>query len=86
MKTKAITYLFLLRPISENACDDTLCIEVWDFDPAETVGEKFGKIFDVKGVKGIRRFVKEIAVTATTGQHNNEFIGKAQIPLSVRHL
>ncbi|KRT83052.1 C2 domain containing protein, partial [Oryctes borbonicus] len=69
-------------PISENADNDTLCIEVWDFDPAETVGEKFGKFLDVKGVKGIRRLVKEIAVTATTGQHNNELIGKAQVPLS----
>lgn len=56
---------------------------MWDFDPAETVGEKFGKFLDVKGVKGIRRLVKEIAVTATTGHHNNELIGKAQIPLSV---
>ncbi|KAK9693959.1 C2 domain [Popillia japonica] len=69
-------------PIDENAADDTLHIEVWDFDPAETVGEKFGKFVNVKGVKGIRRLVKEIAVTATTGQHNNELIGRAQIPLS----
>lgn len=64
--------------------DDTLCIEVWDFDPAETVGEKFGKILDVKGVKGIRKLFKEIAITATTGQHENELIGIAKIPLKVR--
>ncbi|XP_022905569.2 protein unc-13 homolog 4B isoform X2 [Onthophagus taurus] len=69
-------------PVPENPSDDTLCLEVWDFDPAETVGEKFGKFFDVKGVRGMRRLVKEIAVTATSGQHRNELIGRAQIPLS----
>lgn len=46
--------------------------------------EKLGKIFEVKGVKGMRKLVKEIAVTATTGQHENELIGKANIPLNVR--
>ncbi|RZC32407.1 unc-13 -like, partial [Asbolus verrucosus] len=69
-------------PISENRNDDTLCIEVWDFDPAESVKEKFGKFFDVKGVKGMRKLVKEIAIAAATGQHENELIGVAKIPLS----
>lgn len=69
-------------PITDKSIDDTLCLEVWDFDAAETVKEKMGKIFDVKGVKGIRKLVKEIAVTATTGQHDNELIGRAKIPLS----
>lgn len=71
------------RPITENTADETLCLEVWDFDPAESVKEKLGKLFDVKGVKGMRKLVKEIAVTATTGQHENELIGKANIPLNV---
>lgn len=70
-------------PISNKAEEDMLCIEVWDFDPAETVGEKFGKFFNVKGVKGIRKLFKEIAITATTGQHENELIGIAKIPLKV---
>ncbi|XP_050297020.1 protein unc-13 homolog 4B isoform X2 [Anthonomus grandis grandis] len=69
-------------PIVDNNINDTLCLEVWDFDAAETVKEKFGKILDVKGVKGMRKLIKEIAVTATTGQHENEFIGSAKIPLS----
>lgn len=45
--------------------------------------EKFGKIFDVKGVKGVRKLMKEIAVTAAHGQHENELIGKARVPLNV---
>lgn len=71
------------RPWSDNATDDNLCLEVWDFDPAESVTEKFGKIFDVKGVKGVRKLMKEIAVTAAHGQHENELIGRARIPLNV---
>ncbi|KAF2898858.1 hypothetical protein ILUMI_07316 [Ignelater luminosus] len=68
-------------PVSEKNCDDMLCLEVWDFDPAETVREKFGKIFSVKGVRGARKLLKEIAVTATMGQHENELVGTARIPL-----
>lgn len=71
------------RPITDKSIDDTLCLEVWDFDPAESVKEKLGKLFDVKGVKGMRKLVKEIAVTATTGQHDNELIGRVRIPLKV---
>ncbi|XP_048485356.1 protein unc-13 homolog 4B isoform X3 [Plutella xylostella] len=68
-------------PIPENLHEDSLCLEVWDFDPAETVKEKMTKIFEVKGVKGLRKLMKEIAITASTGKHDNELIGKANIPL-----
>ncbi|XP_039281647.1 protein unc-13 homolog 4B [Nilaparvata lugens] len=65
----------------ENTPDDVLYLEVWDFDPAETVREKMTKIGDVKGVKGLTKLMKEIAVTASTGKHDNEFIGTATVPL-----
>jgi len=65
----------------ENPADDVLCIEVWDFDPAETVREKMTKIGEVKGVKGLRKLMKEIAVTASTGKHDNELVGSATLPL-----
>lgn len=68
-------------PIPDNLNEDSLCLEVWDFDPAETVKEKMTKLFDVKGVKGLRKLMKEIAVTASTGKHDNELIGRANIPL-----
>lgn len=75
--------LFSVRPLNDNSQEDTLVLEVWDFDPAESVKEKLGKLFEVKGVKGMRKLVKEIAVTATTGQHENELIGIAKVPLKV---
>ena len=54
-----------------------------DFDAAETVPEKMSKVRDVKGVRGLVKLAKEIAVTATTGSHDNEFIGRCRIPLKV---
>ena len=57
-----------------------------DFDPAETVREKMTKIGEVKGVKGLRKLMKEIAVTASTGKHDNELIGSAVIQLKVTHI
>ncbi|XP_043272734.1 protein unc-13 homolog 4B isoform X3 [Venturia canescens] len=65
----------------EDAENDALCLEVWDFDAAETVPEKMSKVKDVKGVRGLVKLAKEIAVTATTGSHDNEFIGRSRIPL-----
>ncbi|XP_074096629.1 C2 and C2B_Munc13-like domain-containing protein staccato isoform X2 [Cotesia typhae] len=65
----------------EDTDNNTLCLEVWDFDAAETVPEKMSKVKDVKGVRGLVKLAKEIAVTATTGSHDNEFIGRCKIPL-----
>lgn len=63
--------------------DESLMVEVWDFDPAETLGEKMTKFLDIKGVRGFRKLMKEIAVTASTGKHDNELIGRCSIPLRV---
>lgn len=71
------------RPIPENPNQEILVLEVWDFDAAETVGEKVNKLFEVKGVKGLRKLMKEIAVTASTGKHDNELIGRTSIALKV---
>lgn len=42
------------------------------------------KIGAVKGVRGLRKLMKEIAVTASTGKHDNELVGSATLPLKVR--
>lgn len=65
----------------ESTVEDILALEVWDFDPAETVKEKMAKISEVKGVKGLRKLMKEIAVTGVTGKHDNEMIGYVNVPL-----
>jgi BAI1-associated protein 3 len=54
-----------------------------DFDQAETVREKLSKVPAVKGLRGVRKLVKEIAVTVSTGKHDNELIGTATVSLKV---
>uniref|UniRef100_A0A1A9WYQ6 C2 domain-containing protein n=1 Tax=Glossina brevipalpis TaxID=37001 RepID=A0A1A9WYQ6_9MUSC len=68
-------------PIVDNPRKEVLILEVWDFDAAETVKEKVNKLLDVKGVKGLRKLMKEIAMTASTGKHDNELIGRTAITL-----
>lgn len=41
------------------------------------------KFLDVKGVKGLSKWMKEVASTATTGKHDNELIGRCKISLRV---
>lgn len=82
-KIKSYISTIRLRPLLNGMSDENLVVEVWDFDPAETIGEKMSKFLDVKGVRGFRKLMKEIAITASTGKHDNEFIGKCSISLRV---
>lgn len=72
----------ICRPV-ENPANDILYVEVWDFDPVETVKEKVTKVSKAKGLKGMKKILKEIVVTAAYGQHGSEIIGITQIPLKV---
>ncbi|XP_014210937.1 protein unc-13 homolog 4B-like isoform X2 [Copidosoma floridanum] len=65
----------------DNPENDVLHLEVWDFDAAESVPEKMSKVKSVKGMRGLVKLAKEIAITATSGNHDNEFIGGARVPL-----
>lgn len=55
-----------------------------DFDPAETMQEKLTKFSDVKGIWGVKKLAKELLQTVSTGKHDNELIGSAQITLKVK--
>lgn len=57
-----------------------------DFDPAETVKDKVMKIGEVKGARGLRKLIKELAITVSTGKHDNELVGIAKLPLKVSYL
>lgn len=70
-------------PIPDDPSKETLVVETWDFDAAETVGTKMNKFFEVKGVRGLRKLMKEIAYSAaSTVKDDNELIGRSVIPLN----
>ncbi|XP_035714351.1 protein unc-13 homolog 4B isoform X3 [Folsomia candida] len=62
--------------------DDTLNIEVWDYDPEETLADKMKRFGEVKSTRGLRILMKEIALTASTGKQSHEFLGCLKIPLN----
>lgn len=59
---------------------DNIYVEVWDFRPVETVREKAPKTGEIKGLKGIRKFMKEIS---TFCKQDKDMIGNTIIPLKV---
>lgn len=55
-------------------------MEVWDFTPEETDKEKGAKTGEIKGLKGFKKFMKEIS---TFSKHDKYMIGNMLIPLKV---
>lgn len=56
-------------------------LDVWDFNPEETVNEKLNKIHQVKDGRGLRKFIKE-TLHATAGKISHELLGSVEIPLN----
>lgn len=56
---------------------------MWNFNTGETVRQTISKVMDVKGVRGLGKLMKEIAVTTSTGNHHHKLIGSASIVLKV---
>eukprot|EP00092_Neocalanus_flemingeri_P041502 GFUD01045197.1.p1 GENE.GFUD01045197.1~~GFUD01045197.1.p1 ORF type:complete len:1194 (+),score=262.01 GFUD01045197.1:849-4430(+) len=59
---------------------DCLRVDVWDFNPDESVNEKLNKINQVRDGRGLRKFIKE-TLHATTGKNSHELLGSVEIPL-----
>lgn len=76
----------LFRPLPDRTSGletESLIVEVWDFDPAETVVEKLSGLNNIKGMRGFRRLLKEIATSAVNQGNLNELIGSCEIVLTV---
>lgn len=71
----------ICRPLAKNPNDELLVIKVWDFDAAEPIARKVSKVLEVKGAKGFRKMVKEVAGNMTSGKQEDEYIGGAKISL-----
>lgn len=57
-----------------------LHVEVWDFTPEETDKEKGAKTGEIKGLKGFKKFMKEIP---SFSKQDKYMIGNIIIPLKV---
>ena len=54
-----------------------------DYDPEESLSDKMKRFGEVKSTKGLRVLMKEIALTASTGKQQHDFLGCLKIPLKV---
>lgn len=77
-----LQYVLDFRPV-ENPATDVLNVQVWDFDPKETVKQKVTNVSEIKGFKGTRKYLKDIVQTAAYCKCNKELIGSTKIHLNV---
>jgi len=76
------TLQFSIKDTSE----DHLQIEVWDFDPNETLKEKLCRLGEVKDCRGLGKLLKQMAVATaktTPGKQPHQFLGRLDIPLKM---
>lgn len=78
---------FIFAPYSHSDIDDIntdqLHLDCWDHDDDTCVLDSVSRLNEVRGVRGLGRFFKQVCQSARQGSQD-DFLGSINIPISVR--
>lgn len=62
--------------------NDQLHLDIWDHDDESCVFDAVSRLNEVRGVRGLGRFFKQVCQSARQGSQD-DFLGSITIPISV---
>jgi hypothetical protein len=79
---KTYINICLYSDVDDINCDQ-LHLDIWDHDDESSVLDAVSRLNEVRGVRGLGRFFKQVCQSARQGSQD-DFLGSINIPISVR--